>query len=193
MRVTPADVLTIFRVVLTPVFLALFVIGQNGWALAVFCVAGGTDLIDGTVARLTRSPSKLGALMDPLADKALIQTCFIALAVVRILPLWFVLLAVARDLMIILGIMYLARAKFELPFKALVISKIATFCMLVVAGLGLAMRMNPQLSFPGRHVVIWLLWSILVTAVLLVVSGFKYLIIGFDILRKRRIYEKSLR
>jgi len=193
MRVTPADLLTIFRLAMTPVFLALFLTGQNVWALIAFCVAGATDLIDGTVARLTRSPSKLGALMDPLADKALIQTCFIALAVVRILPLWFVLLAAARDLMIVMGIMYLARAKFELPFKAIVISKIATFCMLVVAALGLAMRMNPELSFLGQHIVIWLLWAILLTAVLLVISGFKYLIIGFDVLRQRRIYEERLR
>ncbi|MBN1282429.1 MAG: CDP-alcohol phosphatidyltransferase family protein [Proteobacteria bacterium] len=191
--VTPADMLTILRLVLTPVFLALFAAGLHGWAIACFSVAGATDLVDGTVARLTGRPSKLGALLDPLADKALIQTCFISLAVVGILPLWFVLLALARDAMIISGIAYLTRSKVEIPIRALIISKIATFCMLLVAVTGLVIRMSPAAVFIGRPLQLWLIWGIVITAALLLISGVKYLMIGFDILRNRSIREERFR
>ncbi len=190
MRITPADVLTIFRLVLTPVFLALFVLGQNGWALAVFCVAGGTDLIDGTVARLTKSPSKMGALLDPIADKALIQTCFISLGVVNVLPFWFVLFALARDLMIVAGIIYLSKTKVELPLKAIVVSKIATFSMLLVAALGLTVKMNPGFTFIGLNLSVWLIYAVFITSALILISGVKYMMLGFDILRRRRMHDE---
>ncbi len=190
MRVTPADVLTIFRLVLTPVFLALFVIGQDGWALTVFCVAGATDLIDGTVARLTKSPSKMGALLDPIADKALIQTCFISLGVAKILPFWFVLFALARDLMIVTGIIYLTKTKVELPLRAIVVSKIATFSMLLVAALGLAVKMDPGLAFMGLRLSVWLIYAVIVTSALILVSGVKYMMLGFEILRRRRMHDE---
>ena len=185
MRLTPADMLTLSRLVLTPVFLALFLVGQTGWAIVVFCVAGLTDLVDGTVARLCGHPSKAGAILDPLADKALVQTCFIALAVVRVLPLWFVLLAAARDVMILGGILYLSRIQAKLPFKAAVVSKIATFFMLAVAVSGLLMRYDPSLFFLGRSIQWWVAYSVIATAALLIVSGIRYVMIGFEIVRRR--------
>jgi len=187
MRFTPADMLTLSRLVLTPVFLALFVLGLNGWALAVFVVAGVTDMIDGTVARLTGKPSKAGAILDPLADKALVQTCFVALAVLKIVPLWFMLLALARDVMIVCGIYYLTKIKAKLPYRAAIVSKVATFAMLAVAVLGLVMRYDEGAALLGRDVAFWLGYAIILTAILIVVSGIRYIMMGFDILRQHRL------
>ncbi len=187
MRMTPANILTLSRLMLTPVFLALFIAGVHGWAIAVFCLAGATDLIDGTVARWTRKLSEDGAMLDPIADKVLVQTCFISLAVIRILPLWFVLLAASRDITIVAGIFYLRSIKAKLPYRAIVLSKLATFAMIITAVLGLTMWYDRGIAFLGKPVDFWLGYVIIVTAALLVASGIRYVAMGFDIMRNHRL------
>ena len=94
---TVANILTTIRFVLTPVFIAAFVMGQHAWAIILFCVAGFTDMIDGTVARLLKQPSVKGALLDPLADKFLVQSCFICLFAAGIIPWWLYIIFFYRD------------------------------------------------------------------------------------------------
>ena len=84
MIITLANMLTLSRLVLVPFFIAAFVAGEMGWAFAIFCIAGATDLIDGTVARKFSRPTRWGAIVDPIADKCLVQSCFISLAVVGV-------------------------------------------------------------------------------------------------------------
>src|SRR5262249_54018811 len=66
---TPANQLTLLRMLLIPAFVILVVYGQLGWALAVFVTAGVTDLLDGLIARWSGQKTSLGAWLDPMADK----------------------------------------------------------------------------------------------------------------------------
>lgn len=184
MEMTVANLLTLARLILTPCFIFAFAAGQHRLAFILFCVAGFTDLIDGTVARLLNQPSKGGALLDPLADKFLMQSCFVLLAIWDLIPLWFFLLAFARDAMIVCGIFYLERQKAALPYRPLLISKFATLAQLLVAILGLLRWWQPELSFGGIAIVRWHFWCIVAATVLIVVSGAGYVRMGFEILRQ---------
>ncbi len=181
MEWTVANMLTLTRLLLTPVFLVAFVAGERGWALALFCIAGFTDLIDGTVARLLNQPTKGGALLDPLADKFLVESCFFALATVGVIPWWFFGLAFARDAMIVFGIFYLRHRAAPLPYRPLWSSKFATLFQLAVAVLGLLSWMTAERgTIPENAFAV----VIAITALLIVVSGIQYVFVGLGLLRQ---------
>lgn len=186
MRLTPANILTLSRLLLAPVFVILFIEHEMGWALTIFCVAGATDLIDGTVARMLKQHSQGGALLDPIADKMLVQSCFISLAVVGELPWWFVGLAIVRDAMIVGGIYYLERIRAQLPYRPALVSKVATLFQLSVAIMGLVHIWRPTFQIDGVPVGVALTWLVVATAVLIVVSGTNYVSVGIEILKRHR-------
>ena len=76
---TPANQLTLLRMLLIPAFVILVIYGEFGWALGVFVTAGITDGLDGLIARLTDQKTSIGAWLDPMADKLLLVTTFIVL------------------------------------------------------------------------------------------------------------------
>jgi cardiolipin synthase len=96
-----ANTLTIFRLCLVPV--VIVAIGQGEWRLAfvAFVAAGLTDAIDGWVARRFDQRTELGAYLDPLADKALLVSIYVTLAIQGLLPSWLAVLVVSRDVMIV--------------------------------------------------------------------------------------------
>jgi cardiolipin synthase (CMP-forming) len=101
---TIPNLLTIFRILITPVFVVAFLNNQIMLALWLFFLAGVTDGLDGFLARLLKQRSRLGAVIDPLADKALLVTAFITLGIKGWLPSWLVILVVSRDLIILGGL-----------------------------------------------------------------------------------------
>jgi cardiolipin synthase len=183
---TLANSLTLMRLVIVPFFIYVFVLGEWGLALLLFCIAGATDLIDGTVARKFSRPTRFGAMLDPVADKFLVQSCFIALGVVGVLPWWFVVLAFLRDIMITTGILYLILENATLPYRPAMVSKFATLFQMAVAILAMFSLWKPDQVALGRNIDVWLMGTILVTAVLILVSGIKYVGMGLDILRQHR-------
>ena len=178
---TVANILTTIRLVLTPVFVVLFIAKKPAWAILTFCVAGFTDLIDGTVARLLRQPSAKGALLDPLADKFLVQSCFVCLFIVGIIPWWFFVLALGRDLLIVSGIFYLEYRKYKLPYKATWPSKFATFFQIAVAVVGMLIWWQPDIYIGVYSLSHFFFSALIVTALLLVVSGAQYVLIGLKV------------
>jgi cardiolipin synthase len=182
-----ANILTFIRLILTPVFIVAFIMGQHAWAILLFSVAGFTDLIDGTVARLLKQHSEKGALLDPMADKFLMQSCFICLFAVGIIPWWFFLLALGRDLMIVTGIFYLEYRRAPLPYQAVITSKIATVFQLGVAVAGLMMRWQPTLQAGRLSLNDFFFGLLLTTTFLLIVSGTQYVFIGLRILKQHRL------
>jgi cardiolipin synthase len=90
--------LTILRILLVPVFVAFLLSGRYEYALATFLLAGITDGLDGTIARVANQRTTLGAYLDPLADKLLLTSAFITLAFLELVPLWIAILVVVRDL-----------------------------------------------------------------------------------------------
>ena len=97
------NVLTILRMLMVaPVVLAVLS-GRYGFALVLLAIAGASDGVDGFLARRYGWQTRLGALLDPIADKLLLVTVFISLGVVGGVPLWLVALVAVRDLVILAG------------------------------------------------------------------------------------------
>jgi len=97
------NILTLFRIVLTPLFIyILFWGGVNGypWALAIFITAGITDIIDGYLARRLKVESSFGKMLDPAADKILILSAFISFVTMDLIFLWMVIIIILRDVLI---------------------------------------------------------------------------------------------
>src|SRR4029450_3079006 len=81
-----ANWLTTLRILLIPVFVTLLVYRKAGWALVVFCAASLTDMLDGYIARKRGTQTRLGAFLDPVADKLLITSAFITLTYLKVIP-----------------------------------------------------------------------------------------------------------
>jgi len=92
-----ANQLTLFRLLLIPAILIAILYRAHGWALSLFFVAGITDLIDGLVARLLNQKTTLGAYLDPIADKLLLSSSFVVLALIGSIPWWVTILVLSRD------------------------------------------------------------------------------------------------
>ncbi len=99
------NLITILRILLIPFFVDFMIYGYYEWALVVFLAAGLSDSLDGLVARLLNQRTRLGAYLDPAADKLLLTAGFLTLAVLEFIPFWVAIVVVSRDVIIVLGSM----------------------------------------------------------------------------------------
>jgi len=104
---TTANQLTILRIVFVPVFIILLVYSDTGWALAVFLAAGITDVLDGVIARRFGQKTRVGAFLDPIADKLLMTSAIVILSLpqmefVNAIPRWLMIIMISRDVFIFL-------------------------------------------------------------------------------------------
>jgi cardiolipin synthase len=128
---TPANQLTLMRMLLIPAFVILQIYDYRGWALVVFATAGMTDLFDGLIARTMGEKTTLGAWLDPLADKLLLVTMFVMLTLPDIgapnrLPVWFTVLVISRDVAIVGTVAVVNLAIGPRTFRPSIYGKIAT-------------------------------------------------------------------
>jgi len=103
MKLNVPNVLTIFRILLTPLFIiCLFYPYQYArlWALLIFIIASVTDAFDGHYARKYDQVTRQGKFLDPLADKILVSSAFISFAILGLVPYWMVALIIFRDLFV---------------------------------------------------------------------------------------------
>jgi cardiolipin synthase (CMP-forming) len=110
---TVPNMLTVFRMVLIPVFVTLLFYQRFLWALGVFVIAGLTDGLDGLLARRFNWQSQLGTVLDPIADKLMLVTAFIVLSMRSVfpqplpshlpVPFWVTVAVISRDVFIIVG------------------------------------------------------------------------------------------
>ncbi len=135
--VTLPNGLTALRLVLAPVFLVLYARGDTVRALAAFAAAAATDLLDGLAARVLSQHSRLGAFLDPLADKFLAACALFALWERGRLPLWLPIFVVARDLAQLLGAAALRTLHRPFPIAPTRIGKYATFSLAATVVLSL--------------------------------------------------------
>lgn len=125
---TVPNVLSMFRLLLVPVFLVLVVTGQDALALLTLVVSSATDFLDGYIARRFHQVTRLGQLLDPAADRLYIFATVIGLAWRELIPWWLVAAIVARDLMlVVLGVILANHGFGPLPVHHL--GKFATFCL----------------------------------------------------------------
>lgn len=133
-----ANALTVSRILLAPVFLVLYVHGDRLRALAAFAAAAATDVLDGLVARALRQHTRLGAFLDPIADKFLAACALVALAATGRLPIWLPVLEIARDLAQLAGAALLRTTGHAIPVAPTRIGKYATFALAATVVLALA-------------------------------------------------------
>lgn len=126
------------RAILVPVVFWLLLSGYIQAAFMVFVVAGVSDAVDGLLARRYNWQTELGAYLDPLADKLLIVSIFVALGVRGDLPSWLVVAVVSRDVLILLGIVVSWLMDKPIKIAPLSVSKATTVAQLALAALVLA-------------------------------------------------------
>jgi cardiolipin synthase len=147
-RVSIPNIITLGRILLVPIIVWAIASSQMEIAFAVFIVAGVSDAVDGFLAKRFNMASELGALLDPLADKALLVSIYMALGISGAIPHWIVILVVSRDIMIVTGVIVSWLFDKPVPMKPLMVSKLNTvaqvaFAALVLASLGFGFRPTP--------------------------------------------------
>jgi cardiolipin synthase len=152
---TLANQLTILRMGLAPVLLVLVLSRDHGWALAVFAVAGVTDLLDGLAARLGRQKTTLGAMLDPVADKLLLGSCFVALtwgpALAAPIPVWLSVTVLTRDAIIVVTVVIINLTVGRRVFLPTLLGKLCTVAQLLTVGLVLLLNASGRSHWVAPH------------------------------------------
>src|SRR5579862_5986345 len=135
---TFANQLTLLRMLLIPLFVILVIYGYLGCALVVFLTTGITDGLDGLIARVSGQKTRLGAWLDPMADKLLLVTTFVVLTLPNMglanrLPTWLTVCIISRDVVIVLTVAVVNLAIGRRTFHPSIFGKVATAVYIVTA------------------------------------------------------------
>jgi len=171
---TIPNLLTFLRMALIPVFASLVFYGYDKWALAVFSIAGISDGIDGFLARRFKQESELGTIIDPIADKLLMTTAFIILALPNVLPqvrhlpvpFWVTATVIGRDILILAVAGAISIMTGFRGFRPSWLGKLSTLIQVIAVGLILLSAVTGYVFF---------LPTVYLTVVLLAfISGIHY-------------------
>jgi cardiolipin synthase len=167
------NLLSLLRLVITVFFVVAVMRNQFGLALTLFVVQGLSDLLDGFLARVMKAKTRLGAFLDPLADKTMLVSSYLVLSFKGMVPLWVTGCIIARDVIILVGFLRLRKTSGYEEFLPSMWGKVTTTFQIVT--------------------VVWVLWSreraydalvFYPTLCLTVISGVQYIRRGFRINRK---------
>ena len=164
------NLITLARLLAVPLAVWLILDGRYALAFWVFVGAGISDALDGYIAKRFDSRTRLGALLDPVADKALLAGVYVTLGIAGQLPNWLVILVVFRDVLIIGGFVLIQSTAAPKQFDPLYISKLNTLVQItlicfVLARLGLGAADGPATEF-----------LVALAALTTVLSGLSYLV-----------------
>jgi cardiolipin synthase len=137
--VTLPNLITVARLCAVPATVWLILHGRMDLGFGLFIGAGISDAVDGWLARIRNARSKLGAILDPLADKALLVSVYVTLAAVGVLPDWLAILVVFRDMLIIGGFLMLWVLEAPPRVRPLLVSKLNTALQIGLAALALGL------------------------------------------------------
>ncbi|MBA3409768.1 MAG: CDP-alcohol phosphatidyltransferase family protein [Geodermatophilaceae bacterium] len=127
---TIPNILSLLRLAGVPVFVYLLLGPEaDGWAIAILMMAGVTDWADGKLARMLNQSSRLGALLDPAADRLYILATLIAFVIRDVVPIWVVAIILGRDVLVGLSLLVLRRHGFQ-ALQVNYMGKAATFNLL---------------------------------------------------------------
>lgn len=143
--ITVPNLLTVFRMVLIPVFVSLLFYKRFGFALAVFVLAGVTDGLDGLLARRFNQKSQLGTILDPIADKLMLVTAFVVLSMRSVfpqplpshlpIPFWVTVAVISRDVFILVGAAAINVVTGFRGFRPSMLGKINTVIQITAIGI----------------------------------------------------------
>jgi cardiolipin synthase len=161
------NILTLLRILLVPVVVIFLMQGAFLKALVVLAFSGITDALDGFLARILHQQTVLGAYLDPIADKALLASCFVTLSIKGIIPGWLTVIVISRDFIILVGIAILSIMSIPYEIRPSLISKITT-----------AIQLFTVLFFLNYR---WLIAAQWITALFTILSGLNYMVRGIKL------------
>ncbi len=129
------NLLTITRILLLPFFAVTLIYGEYGYALLVYAAAAVSDILDGLVARITKQITYFGSILDPVADKFFLITSFILMSYYGLIPKWFTIIVISKDMIVIAGCFILYLATDTLKVDPSIIGKISSASQFVLVGL----------------------------------------------------------
>ena len=174
---TIPNLLSVIRILLAPVFFGLVAYNHMVWAFWVFFVGGLTDGLDGFFARVLDQRSELGTILDPVADKVFLSLSSLTLGLYVIVPRWVVILFVARDIVLVSGVVLLKLIDCPIPVRPHILGKITTGFQ--VFYLGLSALVLVGIMIPG---IIHLLEAMAV--MMSIISGVYYIHKGLTWVQK---------
>ncbi len=169
------NILTLVRMLITPIFIICLIKGAYQMGLLIFTLAGVTDGLDGLLARLLDQKTTLGAYLDPIADKLLLVSAFVTLAVQQMIPAWLTVVVISRDVLIIIGIAILEVSKVDYQIQPSMVSKCTTVAQLATIFLLLLSIQTTALE----HALLPVYW---LTTALSIASGLHYVYLGIQIM-----------
>jgi len=174
------NILTILRIIFTPIFLILIIQQKLQQAFFVFLLAGFTDVLDGAIARFFDQKTNLGIYLDPAADKLLINSSYILLSLHSVgipntIPVWLTSFVIGRDVFIVSGFLFFLKQNKVNNFSPSLLGKTTTVSQVTVIGLVLLFNIM-QISPPILN------WAYLITLILTIISGIDYSISKFRLL-----------
>ena len=128
------NILTLIRILLIPLFIIFLISKSFQGALIIFVIAGITDALDGFIARIWHQHTDLGSYLDPIADKLLLASAFITLAILGIVPYWLTVIVMSRDILIATGFWVLTMTDHEPTIKPRYTSKVTTVYLGFIVG-----------------------------------------------------------
>ncbi len=179
---TLPNLLSLSRILLTPVFIWMMVARRPWGAFVVFLAAGATDALDGFTARLLKLRTTAGLWLDPAGDKILLTAAFVVLSIPGLsrpnaLPLWLAVICIGRDVAIALAALVIILLRGKRTFKPSLVGKISTICQVLV--LYVVLFANALGRSPG-----FLPWLYYLTAGLTLVTWVQYGSRGVAMLRR---------
>lgn len=150
------NLITLARLLLAP--LVVLMIGSERFmeAFLIFVVAGISDAVDGYIAKKFDMRTELGAYLDPLADKALLVSIYVTLAISGVLPPAIAILVVSRDLMILPAVIVSWLLVNPVQIRPVLVSKINTTAQIALAALVLGAKAYGLTPVPGQDLAVWL-------------------------------------
>ena len=144
---TIPNFITLLRFLMVPAVVYALLVGEMLPAFVIFVIAGLSDGVDGFIARHFDQQSELGAYLDPVADKLLLVTVFIMLAILGFLPQWLAVLVVSRDVLIVMAVLVSSLMAQPVDMNPILVSKANTaiqiaLLSLVLAELALGIRLG---------------------------------------------------
>lgn len=165
------NLITVARLCAVPVTIFLILDGELAAAFWLFIAAGVSDAVDGFLAKHFDARTVIGGYLDPLADKALLVSVYIALGHQGHLPIWLVILVVFRDGLIVVGVALAHALSHPIRVRPLLISKVNTGMQIALAGFVL-LKLGPGLDLRMVTPMIYL------TAASTLASGAAYVVEG---------------
>jgi len=165
------NALCVLRMLLVLPIAWLLLHGEYWWTFAVFFIAAVTDALDGLIAKRCNWTSELGKMLDPLADKLLLVTVFVTLAMIARVPVWLAVLVVSRDVVITIGaILYRVLYGPLTDAAPTFISKLNTLVQILYV---LGVMSSALIAWPGPQLLILGVWLVATTTL---ISGMDYVV-----------------